>query len=691
MHDALDRLRVDANATAANTVVHVLPDAGPQGRPVSLIEGFIPLLVNFTDEDKAAKGLRVFADGAPPPAPQHFSAVEIVRDHPLLMLTGESGAGKTSFARHLAWQIASGENAARMLVRNEAGDTAPENFDVSNLVPLLLDAQAGLTLQALIDRRMPGFCDLLNSDDWRNGDAGLLLIIDGIDALHSAGPQMIDEVRQFQASTPHVRALLLGDSRIVRDWRLPADLPRHELLPLLHSQRRAAAPEMPASALSSITANPALFAARLEIDPQTEPDSEEALADAWADGLARQLGVDTMVVTRHALVGAAEDGFERNDTILTRLETVGRRVSTLLAANELYLHPPAEAIALYWGNPSAFEPLIHSLARRLLASGRPIVPLIEPLLSGQDDKPFHGALLAAEFLEQAPELRPHVQPLLLSVVEEGRLSAYRREQAARTLSYFGDPRDLQALADIPGGTFTFGSATHPNSAPAHLVTVEAFRIGRYPVVNADYALFIAETGRLWKSPEASDPERRNAPATDLTWHDANAYCAWLTLWWRAEGRIAPDEVVRLPSEPEWERAARGDQPDAGDQTIVYPWGTVFVDDASNCEEAGFNRTVAVGLFPKGRSPFGCFDMAGEVWEWTSTLWGDDMTTPSFRYPYAVDGREDPEAGPKIRRVLRGGCFSSGKLKACATYRGSLEPDGFWRGNGFRVAVSRHTV
>jgi gamma-glutamyl hercynylcysteine S-oxide synthase len=411
------------------------------------------------------------------------------------------------------------------------------------------------------------------------------------------------------------------------------------------------------------------------------------LADAWVDGLSRQLGVEPMAVTRHALAVATGGGFQENDEIVKRLETVGRRMSLLLAANELHLHPPEEAIALYRDNPHAFEPLIQNLARRLLASGRPIAPLIEPLLSGKDDMPFHGALLAAEFLEQAPDLRPHVLPLLLSVVEEGRLSSYRRERAARTLSRFGDPRDLQALADIPAGTFTFGSATHPNSAPAHPVTVAAFRIGRYPVVNADYARFVADTGRVWKSPEANDPERRNAPATDLTWHDANAYCAWLTSQWRAAGRIGPDEVVRLPSEPEWERAARGDQPDAGDQTVVYPWGTVFEDDAGNCEEAGFNRTVAVGLFPKGRSPYGCFDMAGEVWEWTTTLWGDDMTTPSFRYPYAPDGREDPDAGPKIRRVLRGGCFSSGKLKACATYRGSLEPDGFWRGNGFRVAVS----
>lgn len=144
--------------------------------------------------------------------------------------------------------------------------------------------------------------------------------------------------------------------------------------------------------------------------------------------------------------------------------------------------------------------------------------------------------------------------------------------------------------------------------------------------------------------------------------------------------------MRLPTEPEWERASRGDMPDGGDE-IVYPWGHGWNSDAANSEETGFNAPCATGLFPAGQSPYGCLDMAGQVWEWTTTLWGDDMATPHFTYPYADDGREDPSAGPSIRRVLRGGCFSSTSLKACCSYRGSLEPDGFWRGNGFRIVVS----
>jgi gamma-glutamyl hercynylcysteine S-oxide synthase len=205
-------------------------------------------------------------------------------------------------------------------------------------------------------------------------------------------------------------------------------------------------------------------------------------------------------------------------------------------------------------------------------------------------------------------------------------------------------------------------------------------------VNRDYSAFVRDTGRDWVSPDGGMADRQNAPATYLTWHDAMAYCAWLTDRWRAGGTIGADEHIRLPTEPEWERASRGDQNTAGSDGLVYPWGTELIDDATNCEERGFNGTCSVGLFPKGRSPYGCYDMAGQAWEWCTTLWGEDMATPAFKYPWCDDGREALVAPAPVRRVLRGGCFSSGRPKACCTYRGSLEPAGFWRGNGFRIVV-----
>jgi iron(II)-dependent oxidoreductase len=274
---------------------------------------------------------------------------------------------------------------------------------------------------------------------------------------------------------------------------------------------------------------------------------------------------------------------------------------------------------------------------------------------------------------------------LLALLGTTDVPAARRARAGRHLARLGDPRDLEELCTVPSGTLTMGSRHHPNSMPVHQVRMAGYRIGRYPVTNLVYRGFVAATGRPWRSASGPDAERANHPAVDLTWRDAVACCAWLTNVWRASGRIAPGDVVRLPTEPEWEYAARLERSDGED--IVYPWPGSWQPDRANGEDAGFNDVCAVGLFPAGRSPVGCDDMAGQVWEWCSTLWGAGMARPSWTYPTRDDGREAEDAPPDLRRVLRGGCFSSGPAKANATYRGSLEPDGFWRGNGFRVVVS----
>jgi len=312
------------------------------------------------------------------------------------------------------------------------------------------------------------------------------------------------------------------------------------------------------------------------------------------------------------------------------------------------------------------------------------------LLRGEGARPSHPTIAALRIAADAgmdalaPEIRRALVRALVAIVEQGSLPLALRVEAGRALAVEGDPRDLDALVEIPGGPFTMGSTAHPNSAPPHRISVWPYRIGRYPVTNDRYRRFVEATARAWSSPDGLLSHRANSPAVDLTWHDARAYCDWLTLQWRADGRIEPDEVVRLPTEPEWERAARGLQEDDG---FVYPWPGPWRDDRANAEEAALNDTCPVGLFPAGRSPDGCDDMAGQVWEWTSTSWGEDMTTPRYAYPYADDGREDVDAAPDVRRVLRGACFLSPREKANCIYRGSLEPAGFWRGNGFRIVVA----
>ncbi len=174
----------------------------------------------------------------------------------------------------------------------------------------------------------------------------------------------------------------------------------------------------------------------------------------------------------------------------------------------------------------------------------------------------------------------------------------------------------------------------------------------------------------------------NHPVVWVSWHEARAYCAWLTKVWRASGRISPDEEVRLPTEAEWEKAARGVD------GRTYPWGEAWDSGKCNTMESGVGDTSSVGMYPEGASPYGCLEMAGNVWEWTTSLWGTDWQKPDFGYPYRVDdGREDLEAGDSILRVLRGGSFFYYQPDARCASRFGLDPDLRYRPCGFRVVVS----
>ncbi|MDH7800776.1 MULTISPECIES: SUMF1/EgtB/PvdO family nonheme iron enzyme [unclassified Rhizobium] len=682
-HTALAALRDRLLSMArefGRTALFALPD----GSAVNLETGYIPLLVNFSFEDKAAKGLRKLKDQNAPEPPVYFSALEMVRDNAALLLAGETGSGKTSFAKHLALQLAEGGPVATALPRNDLGAVHEERLGLANILPLYIAVTAGKTFAELLDAACPAADAFLSDKAYADSETSCLLILDGIEAAGADDPALIDHALAFQARHSRIRLLALGEISVVKGWALPSAIAQYDLLPLLRVQRRDAARRLAGLdldatgiALGDAAANPAQFA--LAISAGNAGDVAEAIVDAWLGRIAgdKQTGNFLCGLAFDALAGTLDD-----PSVLPVM-----RVRQLLAARHLASRPVEEAVRPFREQPAIWTPVLKSLAARFSRPEK-IHALAEALVSGEGVKVLRGALLAADFVAEPGGLRENVASHLLEIVREGALSAREREKAGRKLSIWGDPRNLEALATVPGGIFTFGSHAHLNSAPPHQLAVGNFRIGLYPVTNAAYGAFIRETGQLWRSPDGFAEDRRSAPATDLTWHDARAYCHWLTLRWRDEGRIGTDEIVRLPTEPEWERAARGDQPDAGGDRIVYPWGSVWQDDAANSEEAGFNNTCAVGLFPKGRSIYGCYDMAGQVWEWCTTLWGEDMATPSFKYPYRDDGREVPEAAPSVRRVLRGGCFSSGLQKACCTYRGSLEPDGFWRGNGFRIVVSQ---
>jgi formylglycine-generating enzyme required for sulfatase activity len=319
-----------------------------------------------------------------------------------------------------------------------------------------------------------------------------------------------------------------------------------------------------------------------------------------------------------------------------------------------------------------------------------------------------GALLAAQTLlenegarlgqvpeRNAPKLE-RVRRWLLAIVTRGWLPPADRALAGNALAVLGDERNFGELVTVPAGPFLMGDDEDERARPQHEVRLAAFKIGVYPVTNAQYLRFVEATGRAWRSDEGRRPERANHPAISVSWHDARAYCAWLTEVWRTEGKVAADEVVRLPSEAEWEKAARGGLPSPSEgeglgervKTRIYPWGDDWDETKCNTSELGLGDTTPVGIFPEGASPYGCLDMAGNVWEWTISLWGKDWLKPEFKYPYdSTDGRENLEAGNDVLRVLRGGSWSGSRSDARCAFRYWDYPGYHWLGSGFRLVVS----
>jgi len=216
---------------------------------------------------------------------------------------------------------------------------------------------------------------------------------------------------------------------------------------------------------------------------------------------------------------------------------------------------------------------------------------------------------------------------------------------------------------ISAGEFVMGSdkaqdkAAYDDELPQHRLYLPEYRIARVAVTNAQYQQFVAAKGYTkpshWEKGEIPKG-KANHPVVNVSWQDAIAFCEWAG--------------VRLPSEAEWEKAARGTD------GRLWPWGNE-VPDKERCN-FGMNvgDTTAVGTYPKGASPYGCLDMAGNVWEWTRSLFKG--------YPYKPDdGREDSaDAGT---RVVRGGSFVDFDRYVRCAFRVRHNP-GFRYFIGFRV-------
>jgi formylglycine-generating enzyme required for sulfatase activity len=229
---------------------------------------------------------------------------------------------------------------------------------------------------------------------------------------------------------------------------------------------------------------------------------------------------------------------------------------------------------------------------------------------------------------------------------------------------------------VPAGSFLMGSDEGKDSQaeddekPQGSIDIPYdYWMARFPVTNEQYNEFVRAQDKSHPVPDWES--RRDHPVVNVSWMDAMAYCRWLNDSLKRE--LPTDLTLRLPTEAEWEKAARGTD------GRKFPWGDASDKGKCNTDEIITGGTTPVGSYsPQGDSPYGCADMSGNVWEWTHSLYES--------YPYRVDdGREDEEADGL--RALRGGSWVSALEGARISSRGNGRPDDQWKDIGFRVVAT----
>jgi formylglycine-generating enzyme required for sulfatase activity len=348
--------------------------------------------------------------------------------------------------------------------------------------------------------------------------------------------------------------------------------------------------------------------------------------------------------------------------------------------------------------------------------GKPrlLVEALCPDRASRDEADWRKAWLAGEVLleigvnraedtEHGRRLLVRVRERLTQLLETGVLSPRERAEAGDILGQIGDPRfdpalfhlpcryrgepePLAGFVEVPPGAFVMGSRQGDAEAyenelgnPERLIIDYRYWVARYPVTVAQYRAFVEAGAAGAEPPEDWAVQSRfpNRPVVNVSWWHARAYCRWLDQCLRETetGRalLPPGYAVRLPTEAEWEKAARH-----GDGRR-YPWADEdWEEQRANIRESGIRRPTPVGMYPLGATPAGLQDLSGNVWEWTLSRWRG--------YPYRFgDGRDDPEAERSC--VVRGGSWDYPRRYARCAYRRGGPPDDFGSALGFRVVVS----
>ncbi len=249
---------------------------------------------------------------------------------------------------------------------------------------------------------------------------------------------------------------------------------------------------------------------------------------------------------------------------------------------------------------------------------------------------------------------------LLAIISDQRTNDLQTCIAAgNAIEMLGDPRldtlEMEMI-QIPEGTFTMGTEGDGDESPRHDVYLNAFEIAKYPLTNIQYKAFLNANPdhrepKGWNK-RTSPAGKANHPVVNISWKDAQAYAEWLS---KQRGKH-----YRLPTEAEWEKAARGTD------GRTYPWGNEFDPRKCNTIEGGPGDTTPVGIYPEGASLYGVADMAGNIWEWCEDRY-------SSKYYEKSENRNPNGPNKGDKRVVRGGACRASQGDARCVVRRSLSP------------------